>query len=247
MKRAIFAITAAATVALGACSAPTTPEARTETAPTNGWTRPPTVLAVRRGPATLIFDGEAQRGARVVLRNDDGAAYAAVADENGRFEIRMTAPPGVLLLRPETQIGQDAAPSPDRLLIVDGGRGPIAVLRAGGPTRRLDAAPALGAIDSDGRTLLASGRTAAAQSNVAVVAGGEAVRITSDAAGRWSAVLGPAQAAEAISVAGVAFVWPGAGAFASDGALTVERAGKGWRAGWSGPAGARQWTWMPDA
>lgn len=248
MKRAIFAavaLTATASVAAG-CSAPPAREPpAAATAPGTGWTRPPVILSVRRGPATLIFSGEAEPGARVVLRNDVGVAYAAAADGAGHFEIRMTAPQGALLLRPETQVGQDAAASPDRLLILEGGRGPIAVLRTGGSTRRLDAAPALGAVDSDGEGALASGRTAQAGAAVAVVAGGETVRVASDPSGRWTVVLGPLGTGEAIRVGDAAFVWPGPGV--DKGGLQVERAGAGWRVGWSGPAGARQWTWMPDA
>jgi hypothetical protein len=247
MKRAIFAAVAATVAAslAGGCSAPPAREAQAETAPATGWTRPPAILSVRRGPATLIFSGEAEPGARVVLRNDAGVAYAAAADGEGRFEIRMTAPQGALLLRPETQVGQDAAASPDRLLILEGGRGPIAVLRTGGSTRRLDAAPALGAVDSDGEGALASGRTAEPGAAVSIDAGGEAARVTSDASGRWSVVLGPMGSAGAIRVGEAAFAWPGPGA--DKGGLQVERAGAGWRVGWSGPAGARQWTWMPDA
>lgn len=249
MKRAIFAaaaLTAAASLA-GGCSAPPAREAQaaTTTATAAGWTRPPAILSVRRGPATLIFFGEAEPGARVVLRNDAGVAYAAAADDKGRFEIRMAAPQGSVLLRPETQVGQDAAASPDRLLILEGGRGPIAVLRTGGSTRRLDAAPALGAIDSDAEGALASGRTAQAGASVSVDAAGETVRVATDEAGRWSVVLGPIGSQGPIRVGETVFAWPGPGAD-KDG-LQVERAGAGWRVGWSGPAGARQWTWMPDA
>ncbi len=246
MKRAIFAIGLAAAASFGAgCSAPPAREAQAAAAPATGWTRPPAILSVRRGPATLIFSGEAEPGARVVLRNDAGVAYAAAADDKGRFDIRMTAPQGALLLRPETQVGQDAAASPDRLLILEGGRGPIAVLRTGGSTRRLDPAPALGAVDSDGEGALASGRVAQAEATVSVDAGGDAVRVAADTAGRWSVVLGPIGAGGVIRVGEEAFVWPGPGV--EKGGLQVERAGGGWRVGWSGPAGARQWTWMPDA
>ena len=156
MKRAIFGRTAVALLACvagAACSPSSTPEpAEPRDAPSaTAWTRPPLIRAVRRTSDALVFIGQAEPGARVVLRSDTGPAHAAAADDRGHFEIRMAPPAGDLLLRPETQVGQDSAPSPDLLLIVDGGRGPMAVLRAGGPTRRLDRAPALGAVDSDGR------------------------------------------------------------------------------------------------
>jgi hypothetical protein len=153
--------------------------------------------------------------------------------------------PGDLLLRPETQVGQDAAPSPDRLLILTGGRGPIAILRSGGPTHRLDAAPALGAIDSDGRMRLVSGRSADARRPVQIMVGGATMPVSPSADGRWSLGAGPPAGPDTFQVDGVAFNWPGEGPMGEG--LVVERAGQGWRVGWSGPAGARQSTWLPDA
>jgi hypothetical protein len=241
-----MAVLAAALAAvMTACSPAPARETRESETPT-GWTRPPEIEAVRRAQASLIFSGRAEPDARVVLRNDQGVAYAAAADADGRFEIRMAAPDASLLLRPETQVGQDAVASPDRLLIVEGGRGPIAVLRAGGPTRRLDGGPVLGAVDSDGRSLLASGQARAASGRIEVVAAGETGQVDTDAQGRWSLMLGSASAGDSIRVGGRDFAWPGPGASGAA-ALQVERAGAGWRVGWIGPAGARQWTWLPDA
>ncbi|RZJ46670.1 MAG: hypothetical protein EON87_03760 [Brevundimonas sp.] len=242
MKRAICI---AALVALGGCMPEPERPARDVAGNATGWTQPPRIDAVRRVQASLVFSGLAEPGARVVLRNNEGAAYAAAADAEGRFEIRMAVPSGSLLLRPETQVGQDAATSPDRLLIVDGGRGPIAILRSGGPTRRLDAAPALGAIDSDAQSLLASGRSNAAGSPVAVSAGADALQVAAGQDGRWSVLLGPIAPNGVVRVGDAAFVWPGPGA--SDAELQVERAGEGWRIGWTGVRGARQWSWLPDA
>lgn len=248
MKRAMFGKTGMAVLVAAlatACAPPvTTPEAVSEVeSAAVGWTRPPEIQSVQRAQSSLIFTGEAEPGARVVLRSDTGAAYAAAADGRGRFEIRMAAPAGDLWLRPETQIGQDAAPSPDRLLIVGGGRGPIAILRTGGPTRRLDRAPALGAVDSDGRMRLASGRAAGA-APIVVQAAGESVRVTPDAEGRWSLMLRPADGADEIQAGAGRFAWPGeAGGGAGP---RVERAGQGWRVVWTGSGGARQSTWLPD-
>lgn len=248
MKRAMFGKTGMAAL-LGAlataCAPPAAPQRiEADNAAAAGWTRPPAILSVQRAAASLIFTGEAEPGARVVLRSDSGAAYAAAADGRGRFEIRMTAPAGDLWLRPETQVGQDAAPSPDRLLIVGGGRGPIAILRTGGPTRRLDRAPALGAVDSDGRMRLASGR-AAGTAPVLVQAAGESVRVTPDAEGRWSLMLRPSDGPDEIQAGGGRFAWPGEAG--PGGVPRVERAGQGWRIAWTGAAGARQSTWLPDA
>lgn len=247
MKRAIFgkAATAALLAALtAACAPPATPERVSEVENVAaGWTRPPEIQSVQRARSALIFTGEAEPGARVVLRSDSGAAYAAAADGRGRFEIRMTAPTGDLWLRPETQIGQDAAPSPDRLLIVGGGAGPIAILRTGGPTRRLDRAPALGAVDSDGRMRLASGR-ATGTAPVPVMAAGETIPVTPDAEGRWSLMLRPADGSDEIRVGAGRFAWPGEADTRAG--SSVERAGQGWRVAWVGAGGARQSTWLPD-
>lgn len=250
MKRAMFGKTAMVglltVAALVACS-PTPPQ-RAEAARAgtpSGWSRPPRIESVRRVQASLVLRGLAEPDARVVLRSDSGAAYAAVADADGRFEIRMAAPEDHLLLRPETQVGQDSAVAPGRLLILAGGRGPIAVLRAGTSTRRLDSAAALGAVDSDGGGHLASGRSANPAVPVEVTAAGETMQVTPDGAGQWTVRLTPGSGPQAIRVGGRDFAWPGPGAAGE--ALVVERAGQGWRVGWAGPAGARQSTWLPDA
>ena len=246
MKRATWTRAAMAgglCLALAACAGPPAEDTRKAVpAADSGWSRTPHIAAARPTPGGLAIAGAAEPGARVVLRSAAGDAYAAAADARGRFEIRIAAPAGPLLLRPETQIGQDAAESPDRLLILDGGRGPVAVLRAGGPARRLDAAPALGAVDSDGRSVLASGRSETPDQPVAVSAGSAAAQVRPPPDGRWSVLL-PATAGETFRVDGAAFVWPGPGGAAGE--LQVERIGGGWRIGWSGPGGARQWTWLP--
>lgn len=249
MKRAKFDRAAMAGLILLAgagCSPPATPESETPRARTSveGWTRPPTIETVRRAPTGLIFVGQSEPGARVVLRSDSGPAHAASADSQGRFEIRMEAPAVDLLLRPETQVGQEAAPSPERLLIVAGPQGPVAMLTAGGGTRRLDAAPALGAVDSDGRLRLLSGSGSPGGPPIEVQAGNETGRVTPDASGRWSLVLTPSSGPEEIRVAGQAFIWPGDRT--DDTAFQVERSGAGWRVVWRGPAGGRQTTWLPD-
>ncbi|WP_420469689.1 hypothetical protein [Brevundimonas sp. FT23042] len=244
MKRAFCVIAALAAAGLTACMPEAERPARDVAGNTTGWTQPPQILSVRQADASLIFSGHAEPGARVVLRSDQGAAYAAAADPDGRFEIRMIRPRGALLLRPETQVGQDAAPSPDRLLIIDGGRGPIAVLRSGGPTRRLDPAPPLGAIDSDARSLLASGHAESPGAQIEVSAQNEALQVVPGNNGVWSVLLGAVAPGGVITVGDQAYVWPGPGA--DNAPLQVERAGQGWRVGWSGPGGARQWTWMPD-
>lgn len=242
MKRAMLSMAAAV---LAACS-PNPPE-RTggDAQAAREWARPPVIERVERTGTALAVSGVADPEARVVLRSDEGDAFAATADSHGRFEIRIPAPTaGHLLLRTETQVGQDSVPSPDRLLVLGAGQGPIAVLRPGGPTLRLDAAPALGAIDSDGRMRLASGHVRAGTAVVEVESGGETVQVAPDAAGRWSVILPARDGPDLVGVAGRDFPWPGEGAGSGD--MLVERAGPGWRVRWIGPGGAGQTTWLPD-
>lgn len=253
MKRAMFGRAAIVVLLCGAgvaCSPSAVPSEKPE-APVavGGWTRPPTIRAVQRVPGGLMFTGQAEPGARIVLRSESGPAHATVADDQGRFGLRIAASTGDLLLRPETQRGQDAAPSPERLLIVAGGRGPVAILRSGGATQRLDRAPSLGAVDSDGRMRLVSGRSAPGGPPVRLEAAGEVGEVTPDAAGRWSLVLEPSRGPDAIRVGDRSFTWPGEGAGlgGEDSVMRVERLEAGWRVFWRGPAGGRQTTWLPDA
>lgn len=245
MKRAILSMMVAA-LAGGAvaCSPPPAELDKAGAEAAGDWTRPPVIERVERAGSALVVSGVSEPQARVVLRSDEGAAFAASADPRGRFEMRVAAPVEHLLLRPETQVGQDTAPSPDRLLILAAGRGPIVVLRPGGPTRRLDAAPALGAIDSDGRMRLASGRASPGTARIEVLSGGETVQVAPDAQGRWSVMLAPHGGPDEIRVTGRDFIWPGEAEPSRD--LTVEQTGSGWRIGWTGPGGARQSTWLPD-
>ncbi len=245
MKRAMLSMAAAVLAGgAGACS-PSPPERTANDAEAaREWARPPVIERVDRKASGLTISGVADPGARVVLRGDDGAAFAATADSRGGFEIGVPAPSGHLLLRAETQVGQDAAPSPDRLLILEQGRGPIAVLRPGGATRRLDAAPVLGAIDSDGRMRLASGRVPAGTEALEVQSGGETVQVVPDAGGRWSVILAARDGPDHIRVAGRDFPWPGDAAGSP--ALTAERMDAGWRIRWAGPGAAGQTTWLPN-
>lgn len=227
-----------------ACSPGAAPKVEPE-ARQDAWIQPPAIQAVARGTGSLVFSGAAEPGVRVVLRAEDGQAYAAAADAQGRFDIRMVPPAGHLMLRPEAQQGEDAAPSPEVLLIVDGGRGPIALLRGGAPARRLDDGPALGAIDSDGRLAVASGRTEGQAPSVAMGGAAEA-RAVGQGQGRWTSILGtPPSGGATVRVGGETYAWPG-DMGRSEGAR-VERAGEGWSIGWPGPAGGWQTTWLPDA
>ena len=211
----------------------------------SAWNQTPVIEAAQVDGREVRLSGSAQPGARIVLRSAAGAAYAAVAGDDGRFDLRMEAPAQDLWLKPETQVGQDAAPSPDTLLIPAGGQGPIAALRAGGPTRRLDQAPALGAIDSDGQARRLAGRTAQGAQTLPVQVGELSVQAFPDADGYWNVVLGPEASGDRIVIGDEVFVWPGQGEVVGQ-TPRRERAGEGWRVTWA-EGGAMQTAWLPDA
>ena len=244
--QAVLAAAVVVSVSQFACTpAPQqTPNAQPPEEVSRGWSRTPQINLVRRDGGDLVFSGLAESGARVVLRNEADAAFAAVADDRGRFEIRMAAPRGDLWLRPETQTGQTAAVSPDLLVIIAGGQGPIVLLRPGAATRRLAAAPALGAIDSDGRTRRLSGRTTTESPSLEIAVDGAPLVVMPDTQGRWNAVTTPDASFRTVAVANQVFTWPGDGVRSA--ARSVERAGDGWRIHWP-MDGGYQTVWLPDS
>lgn len=238
MKRRIIAMGIVSAL-VSACTAGGEDAARQEGAPeTSAWVRPPQIDGAIREGEMLVVRGAAGADARVVLRGADGAAVAVGADKAGRFELRIPAPSGDLRLTPEVQVGEDAAASPETLVVIKGG--PIVLIAAGEPTVRLDGRGALDAVDSDGQAILVSGR--ASGEPPIVTMNGQRVRILTEQNGEWRATR-PGAAAASISVGGRAFDFPGVGA-QSD--FTPVRAGEGWRLTWpTGPSG-RQTTWLPD-
>lgn len=251
MKRAMYRnvmMAGAAAFVVTACTPGSEgPTASPQTdVPSSDWNQTPVIESVQVTGREIRLSGSAQAGARVVLRSTEGAAYAAVANKDGRFDVAMQAPTRDLWLKPETQVGQNAATSPDTLLIPAGGQGPIAVLRAGGPTRRLDRAPALGAVDSDGQARRLAGRVASGIQTLPLRVGALSVQAFPDATGYWTVVLGPETSGNEIVVGDEVFVWPGRAAMTVGRAPQRERAGEGWRVVWT-EAGAAQTTWLPDA
>lgn len=233
-----------AVLGLAAACSPSRPgEAPAADPAASAWISPPRIQAVRRAAGGLTVSGQASPGARVVLRGGDGAAFAASADDAGRFEVQIGASPYDLLLIPEVQSGQDAAPAPERLLIVAGANGPVVMLAPGAAGRRLDGGGALGAVDSDGRMLALSGRAPAGAELRVTVNGRPVTVVHAEKAGRWTAVApysgGPAR----VEVAGAVYEFPGDGGAEA----SAMRAGAGWRLAWTLPAGGRQVTWLPDA
>lgn len=220
------------------------PKAGRSVAPSVGaWLSPPRIGSVTAAGSDLMIRGLTSPGGRVVLRSPVGEAFAASADAEGRFELRMPRPAGDRLLTPEIQNGEDAAPAPERLLILSGG--PVALLRPGGASLRLDRGAPLESIDSDGSSLLASGR-ARAGARVVVDLGRGPQTVTADATGRWVSHAVEGGGPVVVTVDGASFAYPGSGG-GGGASLTVEPAGAGWRAVWALPSGARQASWFPQA
>ena len=225
------------------CSQPEPGVAPAAEATASKWVTPPRIDGVRRSAGALTVSGQTSPGARVVLRGGDGSAFAASADDSGRFEIRIGAADHDLSLIPEVQTGEDAAPAPERLLILGGADGPVVMLAAGVAGRRLDGAGALGAVDSEGRMLALSGRAPAGQTVRITLNGGSGMTVLAGADGRWTAVAGPAGGPVRLGVGARVYDYPGeAGA-----GPVAARAGAGWRLAWMSSSGGRQVTWLPDA
>ena len=245
MKRrisiAIVAALAAAGAMLSACSrgdgGVAGPAGAEKASP---WVRPPLIDGVTRDGGVLIVRGAADPDARVVLRAPDVAAVAVNADAAGRFELRLPPLYGDIRLTPEVQVGEDAAVSPEALVVIQGGAGPIALIAAGQPTIRLDGRGVLDAVDSDGSTLMISGPAGHKPPVVAV--GGVAASVAPSSRGRWRAMAGRAGSVE-IVVDGQAFDYPGD---AGEGGFSIARAGQGWRINWPVQPNGHQSAWLPD-
>lgn len=215
-----------------------------EAAQDQRWLTPPLVTGVEQRADGLIVRGDAAPGARVVLRTSETAGFATSADKAGRFEIQMPSPGAALILIPEIQNGQSQTPGREQLLLI-GGAAPLAALMSdGGASRRLGLAPALDAVDGDGRGLVVSGR-AEPGTEVTVTAGGVVVHAVAGDDRRWTAGLsGAGDRPLDIKVGDRVFDYPGP-AGTADG--QAARAGKGWRLTRALSPSARQTSWFPDA
>ncbi|MFK0299176.1 hypothetical protein ACIQTU_08125 [Brevundimonas sp. NPDC090276] len=245
MKRRIVVAWSGVVLALAGCSAPVERTKGEEARQDGGWTASPRIKAIVRQGTGLVVRGDAPPGARVVLRGDQDAAYAAGTDASGRFELRVGAVPTAMLLTPEVQIGQFPASGPEQLILAGDGGDLAALLIEGGASRRLSPGPALDSVDGDGRGLLVSGR-ARPGARVAVSADGSvAVEAVADAEGRWTATLaGVGDRSADITVDGARFAYPGPAGGAGVG--LIERSGAGWRLTRALSPSARQTSWFPD-
>jgi hypothetical protein len=205
-----------------------------------GWSTPPRIETARRDGTGLMLTGHADPGGRVVLRATGGVAYAVGADEAGRFHVRIAAPATDTLFDVQSQQGEQAQPAPTRLLVTADPAGPIALVALGQASRRLDAAGAVDAIDTDGRARLVSGR-ATPDAEVAVVADGRTLSVPTDAEGRWTLAVPPGTGP--LTVAGVTVLDPGPAP--PDGSPSVERLAGGWRLWWRASDEAGQTSWFP--
>ncbi len=213
---------------------------------TEGWVTAPVIDSVARTAGSLLLRGHARPGSRIVVRGEDGTAFAVGAGDDGRFDIRMRPPQTDVFYVIEVQTGQDAVPSPFRLLVPGDPGGPIALIAAGSPTRRLDPGAGLDVVDSDGRSRIASGRAAPRTTISVEVDGRSPLTTTTDKEGRWSVGLdGRSDGPVTISVAGQSYVYPGVEPPDGEtGRLVV--AGQGRAVRWSLSETAQQTSWFPD-
>lgn len=209
------------------------------------WIAPPRILGAALSSDGIAVRGEAAPAMRIVLRSTAGDAFAAMTDRDGAFVLTLPVPKQHVLFQPEIQNGEASFLSPEKLLVLEGGQGPIALLRAGAATRRLDSGGhALGAIDSDAGQVLLSGQMPHVQGTVRVVTsrGAQSYRLGPD--GFWQAAV-ELSAAGPIEVAGQTYDWPGPSMMSAD--LTrYERVGQGWRIVWQPAGGGVQTSWLPD-
>jgi hypothetical protein len=246
MKRPIcckLAAMLAATLAVGACSSPEQTPAAATTETVSEWSATPSITAVTRDARRLQVSGVTEPQGRVVLRAADSRAYATGSDRNGRFALAMPWPAVDALFVVEGQRGEFAARAPYELLVPHDASGPVALLAEGAPTRRLDPAGPLDAIDSDGHALIASGRAAPRTTVEIRLDGRPAFPAPVGADGRWSAVLRTEGAgATSLSVGGRRYDYPGPGDAAQP---LVANTGGGWRVTRRMDAASWQSSWLP--
>lgn len=228
----------AGVTALAACAEQPAPPAEAG-AEAPAWTVPPRVDAARREGQAVVLTGTAQPGGRVVMRARDGTAHAVTADGQGRFSLRIAAA-GDLFLSPESQAGQEGLPGPD--LVVIPSDGPAVALSAGAPSRRLNAAAGLTALDSDGAMAVLSGRsTPGSRVAVRLAPDGAVLETPAGPDGRWSVRVATGRLGEAVEVNGERSQLPAA----TPPQQGVTRTDDGWLIAWSAPDGARIVTWLP--
>ena len=233
---------AAALVALAACSGPVQKPARAEPE-SSAWVTTPMIEAAERAPDGLILRGVTAPAGRVVVRAAAGVAYATSADNQGRFVLRVGAPATDSLFVVETQNGQEAAPAPYRLLMTRDPAGPIALLAPGGPSRRLDRTGPLDVIDSDGRAMLASGRTAPGGAVPVAMNDGVERELVAGPDGRW---IFPIEGASVIMIGARRYARPEMGKVSATTPLTVSSVSGGRLVVWSASPGAAQSSWFPE-
>ena len=250
MKRSIFAdlrgagwpmICIAATICLSGCSSPQ-PGLGQEAPETSGWVTPPLIERADRTPQGLILRGKASPSGRVVVRGEGDVGYATGADQTGRFVLRIAAPSKDTLFVVETQSGQDAFPAPERLLVAHGPQGVVALLTPGAPSRRLDRALPFAALDTDGRTLLASGQAVPGGSVPVSLGDAPSAQIKAGSNGRWTISVPPGTGV--ISIGDRRYLMPPLSV--TDGtAFSTIQTDSGLRVAWSTPSGGKQMTWFP--
>lgn len=243
MKRSIVApVSMMIAAALTGSCAPRDRAVASDLPVADRWITPPVIERVDRTATSLTVRGRAAPSGRVVLRGGE-AAYAASADETGRFQIRIRPPATDSFMSVEVQTGQTAVPAPYRLLISHDIRAPIAMISAGAATVRLDPGAGLDAVDSDGRAWVASGRSVPDQAVALAVAGSTSRSVMAGRDGRWTAALpGSSGSSPALSVDGRRYSLP----VLNGGTLDrLVQTSDGWALTWQLSPAATRTTWFP--
>lgn len=247
MKRRIIpwgrSLGVALALATAACDRSDPAEAASASGDEGGWTRAPQITAVNWSANGPVVSGVAGPGARVVLREDGAGAFAASTDASGRFEVHVAPLTHGVLLTPEVQKGQEAAPGRQVLVLAPGETPLAALLAAGQASRRLGAGGPLDSIDGDGRGLVASGRATTGDAVTLSTGRGESITVAAGEGGLWEAAPpGLADGPASLTVGARVYAYPGPG----DDRGRLERLEGGWRITRQIENGARQTSWFPD-
>ena len=230
-------------VILGGCERPSGPAAVSAPGP-DDWTRLPAIEQVEVSPSGLLAKGTTEPLGRVVLRQDQGQAYAVSADAQGRFSLPFRRPGQDAIFVVESQLGQDSISAGYALFVAAQSEAPVARIELGRATVRLDRRGGLEAFDSDGVVVIASGSAGQDGEIQMRVEDGPAMAITADKSGRWEQVISPAGAGPlSVTVQGRVHQYPGSGQSLAEG---LYQEPGGWRLVWSTDRNTRQETWFPE-
>lgn len=204
------------------------------------WLQPPSIVSVEWSASHALISGVASGGARVVFVGSGEATYAASADAKGEFSLTVRVPDEGLILQPRLQLDRSSVAGPGQLFISPQEIGTAAIVFPGEGAYRLTGDGPLDAVDSDGRTLIISGRTIGAEVEPLFVGGNEIPTLANED-GRWAVVVPFDGSTAGISIGGRRYL------YREDSAPSVLNASdsSGWYIRRDLGQGAVQTTWLP--